>query len=102
MRAVRALTGISASADQPWLPGLPHALAGLAAAFVFGAGPAIGGLLLATLISFVIYLPLTALALNGGRAIPADQPAPALPVGVQVLLLGLWALTVWGAAAIGG
>ena len=37
MRAVRALTGgFGISADQPWLPGLPHAVAALATYFVFG------------------------------------------------------------------
>ena len=100
MRAVHALTGIAVSADRPWLPGLPHAIAGLASAPAFGLGPCLSGLLLATLASFVIYLPLTALALNGGRPIAADAAAPALPLRAQVLLLVLWTVTVWGTAAI--
>src|SRR5882724_7292849 len=101
MRAVRALAGGSGfSADRPWLPGLPHAVAGLATYFVFGAQACVTGLLLATLASFVVYLPMTALALNGGRALATDTPAPVLTTRAQVLLLVLWALTAWGGAAL--
>jgi len=100
MRAFRALTGFPVSIGQPWLPGVPHALVGLAVGFVFGIGAAISALLLATLVNFVIYLPLTALALNGGEPIGPEDPAPVLPVGAQVLLLALWTITVWGAAAL--
>jgi hypothetical protein len=101
MRAVRALTGVSASPDQPWLPGLPHALTAVATAILFGAQACVTGLLLATLASFVVYLPLTALALNGGRAITTDAQVPALRLPAQILLLALWMLTVWGVAALG-
>ncbi|MDB5399812.1 MAG: hypothetical protein JWQ55_1830, partial [Rhodopila sp.] len=46
MRTVRALTGGSGlSADQPWLPGLPHVAAALATYFVFGAQACVTGLL---------------------------------------------------------
>lgn len=101
MRAVRALAGgFGSSADRPWLPGLPHAAAGVATYFVFGIQACVAGLLLATLASFVIYLPLTALALNGGQALAADAPAPALTARAQVLLLGLWALTAWAGAGL--
>jgi hypothetical protein len=104
MRALteRALLGVAASADQPWMPGLPHAVAGLASALVFGLPACLTGLILAALASFVVYLPVTALALNGGRAIEADAAAPAMPTGARVLLLGLWTATVWGAAALAG
>ncbi|MDR3532081.1 MAG: hypothetical protein P4L90_16215 [Rhodopila sp.] len=103
MRAVRALTGgFGFSADQPWLPGLPHVAAALATYFVFGGQACVTGLLLATLASFVVYLPLTALALNGGQAIAADRPAPVLTTRAQVVLLGLWTLTAWAGAALAG
>jgi hypothetical protein len=103
MRAVRALTGgIGVSADQPWLPGLPHVAAALATYFVFGGQACVTGLLLATLASFVVYLPLTALALNGGRAIAADATAPVLTMRSQMVLLGLWTLTAWAGAAVAG
>jgi hypothetical protein len=99
MRAVRALTcGFGFSADQPWLPGLPHAVAALATYFVFGAPACVTGLLLATLASFVVYLPITALALNRGEALAEDAPAPVLTGRAQALLLGLWTLTAWAGA----
>lgn len=103
MRAVRALSGIpGVSAEVPWLPGLPHVAAALATYFVFGGQACVAGLLLATLASFVIYLPVTALALNGGRPIAADAPAPAFTLRAQVVLLVLWTLTAWGGAALAG
>jgi hypothetical protein len=101
MRAVRALTGgFGFSADQPWLPGLPHVAAALATYFVFGGQGCVTGLLLATLASFVVYLPVTALALNGGRPISPDVPAPALTMRAQIVLLGLWTVTAWAGAAL--
>jgi hypothetical protein len=101
MRAVRALTGgVGASADQPWLPGLPHVAAALATYFVFGGQACVTGLLLATLASFVVYLPLTALALNGGQAIAAEAAAPVLTARAQIVLLGLWTLTAWAGAGL--
>lgn len=106
MRAVRALKGGlltgEFSADQPWLPGLPHVAAALATYFVFGWQACVTGLLLATLASFVVYLPVTALTLNGGRPIAADGPAPVLTTRAQLVLLGLWTLTAWAGAAAAG
>jgi hypothetical protein len=103
MRAVRALSGFSnPSAGQQWLPGLPHVAAGLATYFVFGGQACVTGMLLATMASFVVYLPVTALTLNGGRAIPEDATAPALTVRAQVVLLALWTLTAWAGAALAG
>nr|WP_294516201.1 hypothetical protein [uncultured Rhodopila sp.] len=103
MRAVHALSGFSRPSNrQQWLPGLPHVAAGLATYFAFGGQACITGLLLATLASFIVYLPVTALALNGGRAIAEDAPAPALTVRAQVVLLGLWTLTAWVGAALAG
>ncbi|WP_428537125.1 hypothetical protein [Rhodopila sp.] len=103
MRAVRALTGgFGISADQPWLPGLPHVAAALATLLVFDGAAFVTGLMLATLASFVVYLPVTALVLNGGRAIAADGPAPLLPLAAQLLLLGLWTATAWVGAALVG
>src|SRR3954447_17835623 len=101
MRAVRALSGLPGLfIGSPWLPGLPHVAAALATYVVFGGQACVAGLLLATLASFVVYLPLTALALNGGQAIDADAAAPVLTARAQVVLLGLWTLTAWAGAAL--
>lgn len=103
MRAVRVLTGgFGVSAGQPWLPGLLHVAAGLATYFMFGASACVAGLLLATLASFVVYLPVAALTANGGQAIAADGPAPVLRTGARVVLLVLWMVTAWGGAALAG
>ena len=101
MRAVRALTGgFAASPSQPWLPGLPHAVVALATWLPFGGVACVTGLLLATVASFVVYLPLTALALNGGAALDPDAPAPVLPWRAQAVLFALWTLTAWAVAAL--
>jgi hypothetical protein len=72
----------------------------MATYFVFGGPACVTGLLLATLASFVVYLPLTALALNGGKPIEADAPAPALTPRSQLLLLLLWTATAWLGAGL--
>jgi hypothetical protein len=100
MRAVRALTGGLGSTDQPWFPGLPHVAVALATYFVFGVQACVTGLLLAMLASFIVYLPLTALALNGGRPIGPDTAAPDLTTRAQIVLLALWTATAWVAAAL--
>jgi hypothetical protein len=101
MRAVRALTGGSGfSAEQPWLPGLPHVAAALATYFVFDGQACVTGLLLATLASFVVYLPLTALALNGGQPISAEAASPVFTARAKMVLLGLWAATAWVGAGL--
>lgn len=101
MRAHEALTTAAGNAaERPWLPGLPHAVAAIATYFVFGGAACVAGLLLATLASFVVYLPVTALALNGGQPLGAEAPAPVLTARAQMVLLGLWTLTAWSGAAL--
>ena len=84
--------------DRAWLPGLPHVLAACAAAPVLGVPACISGLLVATLVSFIVYLPLTVLALNGGAALPEDAEAPPITPHARWLLLGLWTATAWATA----
>jgi hypothetical protein len=84
--------------ERLWLPGLPHAVAALSTIAVFGSAACLGGLLLAALASFVVYLPLTALWLNGGKAIAPDAPVPSLTARAQDALLGLWTATAWAGA----
>ena len=89
-----------ATADKGWLPGLAHVLTACAAAPVLGIAPCIAGLLMATLVSFVVYVPLTVLALNGGEALAEDAEAPALTPAARIALLLLWTATAWAVAAM--
>jgi hypothetical protein len=109
MRTMRSLTqsvlAPSSRQDRIWLPSLPHVLAGCATLPVFGGSACVLGLLLASLASFIIYLPLIALALNGGAALTPETPAPDLTPVTRVVLLGLWTATAWvgaGLAAMAG
>jgi hypothetical protein len=89
-----------AGREHPWQPGLPHVVAACATWPVFGGPACVAGLLLAALISFVVFLPLTALALNHGEAIPEDAPSPDLTPAARAALLALWTATAWLVAAI--
>ena len=59
----------------------------------------LAALVIASLASFVVYVPLTVLALNGGGALAEDAPAPALTARAYAVLLALWTTTAWLAAA---
>ena len=91
-------SGVTRS-ERTWLPGLPHAVLACATWPVFGGSACVTGLLLAALASFVVFLPLTALALNHGEAIAEDAPAPALTPLAHGVLLGLWGATAGLGAA---
>ena len=93
MRVVTS--GIASSQDRPWLPGLAHALTALCVWPAVGVAACVAGLLMATLASFVVYLPLTALTLNGGRPIKLDGPAPVLTPRARMVMLALWTATAW-------
>jgi len=96
MRAILASNGLRA--DIPWLPGLLHIVAALSPLLVFNVASAVSALVLTTLVSFVVYVPLTALALNGGAPIADDHPAPDLTPRARVVLLVLWTATIWATA----
>ena len=67
---------------------------------VFGWQACIAALTIASLASFLVYVPMTALALNGGRALGEDAPVPALTARAYAVLLVLWTASVWlGASA---
>jgi len=84
---------------KAWLPGLLHVVAAFAPAPFLGVAACVSGLLVATLIGFVVYVPLTVLTLNGGEPVAEDAEPPALPPQARLLLFGLWAATAWGTAA---
>ncbi len=100
MPAMQASAVAAVAAQKPWLPGLPHAVAGLATWAVFGGQACLTGLLFATLASFVVYLPMTALTLNRGAALAPDAPAPVLTGRARLVLLALWTATAWASAAL--
>jgi hypothetical protein len=83
-----------------WLPGLPHAVAAASTWLVFGGAACMAGLLMASLVSFVVWLPLTALALNNGEPLAPEAVAPALTPNARRVLFVLWTATAWLAAAV--
>ena len=58
--------------------GLPFVLAALAPGVVFGWRACIAALTIASVASFLVYVPMTAVALNGGDALSEEAPVPAL------------------------
>lgn len=81
------------------LPALPHVLAAVAIWPVLGAGACATGLLLASLVSFVVWLPLTAITLNKGQGIPYWADPPAFTARAKCALFLLWTLSAWVCAA---
>lgn len=82
------------------LLGLPFMLTAAAPGAVLEWQAWLASLLVASVATFLLYVPLTALALNGGAALKDEQPAPALTVRAYVVLLVLWTVTAWLGAAL--
>lgn len=80
------------------LLGLPFVAAAFAPGLAIGWQASLVGLAVASLASFLVYVPLTVLALNGGGALAEDAPVPALTARAYAVLLALWTLTAWLAA----
>jgi hypothetical protein len=100
--ATRDLAWPSLRHAEGRLLGLPFVLAACAPGIVFQWRACIAALLIASVASFLVYVPMTALALNRGAALTEDTPAPPLNARAYVLLLALWTATAWcGAAAAG-
>ena len=88
------------STDGAWMPGLPHVLSAAATWPVFGGASCAAGLLMASLVTFIVWLPMTVLALNNGAPLAEHDAAPALTANAKrVLFLG-WTATAWLAAAV--
>ena len=96
----QTLAATRPSAEAAWLPGLPHVLAALAAWPVLGGLAAGTGLLMSGLVTFVVWLPLTALALTHGAALAETDEAPALTANARRALFALWTATAWLAAFV--
>ncbi len=99
MRTVLPQT-LAPTADATWFPGLPHVVAAASTWLVFGGAACAAGLLMASFVSFVAWLPLVALALNNGQPLADDAPAPALTPNAKRALFALWTATAWLAAAV--
>ena len=82
------------------LLGLPFVMTAAAPGAVLEWQAWLASLLIASVATFLVYVPLTALALNGGAGLRDDQPAPALTMRAYVVLLVLWTLTAWLSAAL--
>jgi len=82
------------------LLGLPFVLTACAPGIVLGWQSCVAALTIATLASFLVYVPLTVLVLNHGDALGDDAPVPALTARAYTVLLALWAATAWAAAAV--
>ena len=68
---------------------------------MFGWRACIAALIAASVASFLVYVPLTAVALNGGDALSEEAPVPALTARAYGVLLLLWTTTAWLGAAVG-
>ncbi len=88
------------STNGAWLPGLAHVLAALTVWPVLGGVACATGLLMTSLVTFVAWLPLTALALNQGRPVLEDARGPVLTVNARRVLFVAWAATAWAAALL--
>jgi hypothetical protein len=102
---MRALISQTVAATRPahgapWLPGLAHVLGAATTLPVFGGAACAVGLLMTSLVSFVVWLPLTALALNGGAPLAEDAAAPDLTPNARRTLFVLFVGTAWLAASI--
>ncbi len=80
------------------LLGLPFVLVAFAPGLVLGWRAGVAALTIASLASFLIYVPVTVLALNSGDALAEDAPTPALTAPAYAVLLALWTATGWLAA----
>ena len=76
------------------LLGLPFVLLACARV-VFGWQACIAALIVASVASFLVYVPMTALALNGGDALSEEAPVPALTARAYGVLLLLWTASAW-------
>jgi hypothetical protein len=96
----QTLAATRPTTDGAWFPGLPHVLAAAASWPVFGGGGCAAGLLMASFVSFVVWLPLVALTLNNGEPLTPEAAAPAMTPIAKRTLFVLWTATAWLAAAI--
>jgi hypothetical protein len=79
--------------------GLPFVAAACSPALLFGWQICLAAGVLAILANFIVFVPVTALILNGGQAMRSDLEIPPLTPRAYSVLLLLWAATAWLCAA---
>jgi hypothetical protein len=84
------------------LLGLPFVLTAAVPGILFGWQASVAALILASVASFVVFVPMTALALNRGAALSEDATLPPLTVRSYVVLLVLWTAAAWLGATLTG
>ena len=82
------------------LLGLPFVLVAPGVGYMLGWQACLSALMIASLATFLVYVPVTVLALNGGGALAEDAPVPALTARAYLVLLVLWTATAWVGAAM--
>ncbi len=81
------------------LLGLPFVLTAFTPGLMLGWQPCLAALTVASLATFLVYLPLMVLALNRGYALADNAPVPLLTLRAYAVLLALWTTTAWLGAA---
>jgi hypothetical protein len=100
LHSTRDLAWPSLHHSEGRLLGLPFVLSTCALGFVYSGPICIAALMIASVASFLVFVPLTALALNGGVALGDDVPPPPLTPRAYVLLFLLWTTSAWLGAAL--
>jgi hypothetical protein len=100
LHATRALSWPSVHHSEGRLLGLPFVLSACAPGLVYAWPVCIAALMVASVASFLVFVPLTALALNGGAALDDNAPPPPLTPRAYALLFLLWTSAAWLGAAL--
>jgi hypothetical protein len=98
--ATRDLAWPSLHHSKGRLLGLPFVVAACTPALFYPLSTCIAALMVASVASFLVFVPLTALALNGGVALGDDAPLPPLTPRAYAVLLLLWTTSAWAGAAL--
>jgi hypothetical protein len=100
LHATRDLSWPSLRHSEGRLLGLPFVLSACAPGLVYAWPVCVAALMIASVASFLVFVPLTALALNGGMALGDEQPPPPLTPRAYALLFVLWTSAAWLGAAL--
>ena len=82
------------------LLGLPFVLTAAVPGILLGWQASVAALTVASVASFVVFVPMTALALNRGAPLAEDATLPPLTARSYVILLALWTMAAWLGASL--